>query len=109
MPHHKAQVFYNQELAGTLQQLPGGYEFAYTADYLKRPGALPISQTMPLQAEPFKSSTLFPFFDGLLPEGWLLDLTASVLKIDSHDRFELLLHTGSDTVGAVTVRPAPEG
>jgi len=108
MQRHKAHVFYNQELAGVLRQLPEGYEFSYAADYLKKPGALPISLTLPLTPEPFQSNTLFPFFDGLLPEGWLLDLTASTLKIDSHNRFELLLHTGADTIGAVTVRPSHE-
>ena len=51
------------------------------------------------------SKTLFPFFEGLLPEGWLLELTTQTLEIDPDDKFELLLHTGSDTVGAVTVRP----
>jgi serine/threonine-protein kinase HipA len=63
---------------------------------------------MPLRNEAFNSTRLFPFFDGLLPEGWLLDLTVASAKIDREDKFALLLHTGRDPVGAVSVRPLDE-
>lgn len=107
-----ALVYYGKELAGRLsrQQLPDGsasFEFEYLPDYLARGDAMPISLSMPLRKEIFSSKTLFPFFDGLLPEGWLLDLTTKALKIDKQDKFSLLRHTGTDTIGAVTVRPEP--
>ena len=60
---------------------------------------------MPLRAEKYDSKELFPFFDGLLPEGWLLDLDCAAAKIDKNDKFRLLLHTGRDPVGAVSVQP----
>jgi serine/threonine-protein kinase HipA len=102
-------VFYGKELAGRISKDPkgpgSGFEFEYDAAYLQKPGASPISLAMPLQKEKYYSKGLFPFFEGLLPEGWLLELTSRTLKINPNDEFELLLHTGSDTVGAVTVRP----
>ena len=102
-------VFYGKDLAGRICKDPdgpsSGYEFEYNTTYLQKLGARPISLAMPLQKEKYHSKTLFPFFEGLLPEGWLLELTSQTLKIDPNDKFNLLLHTGSDTVGAVTVLP----
>jgi serine/threonine-protein kinase HipA len=99
----KAAVFCKGKRAGLLTKKAGGYEFSYEADYLSDPNAVPISLTMPLHPEKFESRELFPFFDGLLPEGWLLDLTCAAAKIDKNDKFRLLLHTGQDPVGAVSV------
>jgi serine/threonine-protein kinase HipA len=105
MTTDKARVYYDGVPAGILRRKADGFAFTYDSDYLHRPDALPVSQTLPLRSEPYESTSLFPFFDGLLPEGWLLDLTTTALKIDADDRFGLLLGTGGDTVGAVTVHP----
>ncbi len=91
--------------AGTLSRIGNGFRFFYDPSYLKSPQARPISFSMPLRAEAYESPRLFSFFDGLLPEGWLLDLTTTAAKIDKNDKFGLLLHTGRDPVGAVSVRP----
>lgn len=48
--------------------------------------------------------TLFPFFDGLTPEGWLLNVVTHNWKLDRKDRFGLLLVACRDTIGNVTVR-----
>lgn len=32
---------------------------------------MPVSFSVPLRPEPFEDKRLFPFFDGLIPEGWL--------------------------------------
>ncbi|HAH07589.1 MAG TPA: phosphatidylinositol kinase [Elusimicrobia bacterium] len=101
----RAAVFCKGKRAGLLRKTAGGYEFSYEALYLSDPDAVPISLTLPLRSEKFESRELFPFFEGLLPEGWLLDLTCAAAKIDKNDRFRLLLHTGEDPVGAVSVRP----
>jgi serine/threonine-protein kinase HipA len=105
----RAAVFYRDKEAGELVKKPGGYEFAYKQDYLADPDSMPISLAMPLREEKYESSALFPFFDGLLPEGWLLELTCTAAKIDKEDKFHLLLHTGKDPVGAVSVRPLDKG
>lgn len=108
MAANRASVFFGSKRAGLLTKKTGGYEFVYDGDYLAEPQAAPISLSMPLRREPFASKELFPFFEGLLPEGWLLDLTCAVAKIDKDDRFSLLLKTGEDPVGAVSVRPVEE-
>lgn len=105
MTADKAQVFYGTLKAGLLQRTANGFEFVYDPSYLQQADAMSISHALPLRAEPYQSPTLFPFFDGLLPEGWFLEITTRKLKIDAHDRWGLLLATGADTVGAVTVHP----
>ena len=54
------------------------------------------------------SRQLFPFFLGLIPEGWLLDLTSRTLKIDPKNPFDILLATGGDCIGAVKIVPLDE-
>jgi len=104
----QAEVLYNADRAGILVKNPEGYAFTYDPVYLKKAEALPISLSLPLQAESFESKELFPFFDGLLPEGWLQELTVRTLHLDPEDRFGFLLVTGGHTIGAVSVRPLKE-
>ena len=104
----RATIFYGDKEAGELVKKPGGYEFSYKPDYLRDPASMPISLAMPLIGSKYESPALFPFFDGLLPEGWLLELTCAAAKIDKNDKFRLLLHTGKDPAGAISVRPVGE-
>ena len=67
-----------------------------------------ISLTMPLQAKPYKSPVLFPFFDGLIPEGWLLDVALRNLDISIVDRMSILLVCYKDCIGAVSIVPIEE-
>ena len=95
---------------GVLLELPGGgSRFSYDADWVKRPGAIPISLTLPVREEPYVSRTLHPFFENLLPEGWLLEISTKKLKIAKDDAFGLLLALGADCVGAVEVLPLDPG
>ena len=105
MTEERAIVLCKGKRAGSLIKRDSGYEFAYDTAYLADPAAVPISLAMPLRSESYHSEVLFPFFDGLLPEGWLLDLTCATAKIDKDDKFRLLLHTGRDPVGAVGILP----
>lgn len=100
-----AIVNYRNKKAGLLIKKPHVYEFIYDQDYLTDPEAMPISLGLPLRQEKYESKELFPFFDGLLPEGWLLDLTCTAAKIDKRDKFHILLHTGQDPVGAISILP----
>lgn len=109
MDEERAAVFYGHKKAGELIKRADGFGFAYDRDYLRDPASVPISLGLPLREERYESKVLFPFFDGLLPEGWLLELTCAVAKIDEHDKFHLLLHTGEDCIGAVSVRPTGRG
>jgi len=103
----QAHVYYRERLAGTLTELQeGGYRFVYDPAYLDEGPA--ISLTLPLQTEPHESRVLFPFFAGLVPEGWYLSIVAPTIKIDENDTFGLLLHTCQDCVGAVSLREAAD-
>lgn len=98
----KARVFYKNELAGYLTETEDGYTFQYDYEFLKKD--IPISASLPLRKEPYHSKELFPFFKGLLPEGWYLNIVCVTQKVDEKDSFGLLLASSSgDTIGAVTV------
>lgn len=104
----KAKVFYNDELAGYLSEATGGYTFEYDPEFLKK--NISIAVSLPARAEPYRSKELFPFFRGLLPEGWYLDIVSQTQKIDSKDYFGLLIGTASmDTAGSVTVQKVDMG
>ncbi|MBR1800569.1 MAG: HipA N-terminal domain-containing protein [Bacteroidaceae bacterium] len=92
-------------LAGTLTEDGGDYRFRYDEAYLAREDAHPVSLTLPLQAEPFVSPVLFPFFDGLIPEGWLLDVALRNTDISILDRMSLLLLCCKECIGSVSVVP----
>ena len=99
----KAQVFYNEDLAGYISETKDGYIFQYNKEFLKK--NTPISISLPLKEVPYESTQLFHFFRGLLPEGWYLDIVTATKKVDREDLFGLLLCTTNvDTIGAVTVR-----
>ena len=102
------RVYYRDLLAGFVVESDAGYIFTYYNDYVVNPLSKPVSLTLPLQPSPFHSKTLFAFFDGLIPEGWLLDIAKEHWKVKDNDRFELLLLTCRDTIGAVTIVPDTE-
>ena len=101
----KAEIKYNDYTAGTLTQDESGYHFIYDSAYLKSEKPQPVSMTLPIQDKPFESKTLFPFFDGLIPEGWLLDIAEKNWKLNPRDRMGLLLACCKDCIGAVSVHP----
>jgi len=60
---------------------------------------------LPLREKEYTSEVLFPFFDGLIPEGWLLEIAEKNWKFDRRDRMSILLLTCRDCIGAVSVEP----
>ncbi|MXN91353.1 phosphatidylinositol kinase [Flavobacterium sp. Sd200] len=99
----QAEVFYKDALAGIITENDDGYTFQYNEDYLKDINSKPVSLTLPLQVKIYESKILFPFFDGLIPEGWLLNIAISNWKINARDRFGLLLTLCRDCIGCVSV------
>ena len=99
----QAKIFYKEQLAGILTENDAGYEFSYLPEYLSLETAKPVSLTLPLRKEAYVSGVLFPFFDGLIPEGWLLDVALRNTDISALDRMSLLLACCKDCVGAVSV------
>ncbi len=101
----RAKVFVGTSFAGVLSENDTGYEFYYVSAYLSSENAEAVSLTLPLSNKPYKSNVLFPFFDGLIPEGWLLDIAEQSWKITASDRFSLLLACCKDCIGNVSVIP----
>ena len=87
----QAEIYRKGLFAGILTEDDGEYRFCYDEMYLVREDAQPISLTLPLQTEPFVSPVLFPFFDGLIPEGWLLDVALRNTDISVLDRMSLFV------------------
>lgn len=100
----KAEVFFNNVYCGELRELDNCFEYEYSKDYLSMDNAKPISLTMPLSNDIYRNEILFSFFDGLIPEGYLLDLLMNKYKLKVTDRFDLLVKSGLDTIGAVTIK-----
>lgn len=105
MAERKAEIRINDVPAGHLWQDQEGYHFQYDQPYLSSDDPRPVSLTLPLQDVAFHSRTMFPFFDGLIPEGWLLDVAERNWKLDPRDRMGLLLACCKDCIGAVSVHP----
>lgn len=103
MSIRRGEVFFAKRLAGEIRELEDNYEFQYDESYLQSDGSKPVSLTLPLQAEVFTSKQLFSFFDGLIPEGWLLHVAEKNWKLDPRDRMGLLLSCCKETIGAVSV------
>ncbi|MCR4585630.1 MAG: HipA N-terminal domain-containing protein [Lachnospiraceae bacterium] len=102
--YRKAHIFVQDIYAGLLEENDKGYSFTYDRDYLDSSDPLPVSLTLPLRQETYQSEFFFPFFDGLIPEGWLLNLVSDNWKIDPRDRFGLLLVACRDCIGDVEVK-----
>jgi len=104
----KAKVYYQDQLAGIISETDEGYLFRYEEEYLQAENSRPVSLTLPVRKESYKSKTLFPFFDGLIPEGWLLSIAEDVWKLNIRDRMELLLTCCKDCIGVVSIIPIKE-
>ena len=99
----QGEILVNETLAGILTEDDNGYNFKYEKAYLENESALAVSLTLPLQKEQFNAEYLFPFFDGLIPEGWLLDIAHKNWKINPRDRMGLLLTTCRDCIGNISI------
>lgn len=104
----KAAIYYKDYLAGTLTETDDGdYHFQYDENYTTEHPKESISLTMPVRSETYTDKRLFPFFEGLIPEGWLLDIASKNWKINPNDRMGLLLACCQNCIGAVSVQPIP--
>ena len=104
MSYRRADIYVHEAKAGVLEETDTGYQFKYDPEYLSQKDAEPVSLTLPIRKDPFVSHVLFPFFDGLIPEGWLLNVVEETWKVNPKDRMGLLLVSCRDTVGHVSVR-----
>ncbi|KAB8039773.1 phosphatidylinositol kinase [Silvanigrella paludirubra] len=102
----KGKVFVFEYYAGIIEETDDGhFIFEYDESYLNLKKPFPVSLTLPIRKEKYESKYLFPFFDGLIPEGWLLSLSIKNWKLNEKDRMGLLLSVCEDCIGSVKVIP----
>jgi serine/threonine-protein kinase HipA len=105
----KAAIFYKDLFAGVLTETDEGeYTYAYDKSYVEKYPSQFLTFSMPVTKGTFKDRRLFPFFEGLIPEGWLLDIASKSWKINQNDRMGLLLACCGNCIGAVSVQPIEE-
>ena len=104
----KAAIYYKEFLAGILTETDDGdYTFEYDEKYVMEHPKERITLTMPVRSKGYTEKRLFSFFEGLIPEGWLLDIASKNWKINPNDRMGLLLACCQNCIGAVSVQPIP--
>ena len=102
----RAIVRLDGQRVGVIEEVdPRGTRFRYDDDWLRRDDARPVSLSLALRTEPHESRGLLPFFENLLPEGWLLEISTAKLRIPKDDAFGLLLATCADCIGDVEIVP----
>lgn len=96
----KAIVYVHNNRAGVLTQVsPTEYYFEYDNNYESEP----VSLTMPISQKKYSYNSFPPFFDGLLPEGFMLESLMKNTNINPNDYFSQLIAVGGNMVGAVTI------
>jgi serine/threonine-protein kinase HipA len=102
-------VYLHNELVGHLIQDDGGQMvFDYTESWLQKPGATPLSQSLPLRKERFTRNECRGFFAGILPEESKREIIARNLGISARNDYAMLEQIGGECAGAVTFIPAGE-
>jgi serine/threonine-protein kinase HipA len=103
----KANIYYNGIHAGILTETDDGeYHFKYDVSYSKNYPDEFLTFTMPVSDKKYVENRLFPIFEGLIPEGWLLEIASKNWKINPNDRMGLLLACCKNCIGAVSVEPS---
>ncbi len=102
----QGKVYYKDIFAGIITESDEGeYIFQYDDKYIEDHPNDFITFSMPVSSKPFVSMQLFSFFEGLIPEGWLLEIASNSWKINRNDRMGLLLACCQNCIGAVNVEP----
>lgn len=106
-------VYLDVERVGSLEQDDSGLlQFFYDQSWLAKPGAIPLSRSLPLRNEVFTGKKARAFFAGLLPEEEPRKQIAKILGISDTNDFAMLERIGGECAGAVSLLPegaAPTG
>jgi serine/threonine-protein kinase HipA len=102
----RAEVSMHGIPAGILEKIESGNKYWFT--YFEKYNGPSIALTMPVDEKEFVFDRFPPFFDGLLPEGVLLEGLLKQRKIDKFDYLCQLIAVGNDLVGAITVQEIKE-
>ncbi len=96
----KARILVHDIEAGILEERKNNqYCFTYHPEYQ----GPPVSLTLPIKNKIYEFDDFPTFFEGLLPEGVMLEALLRAYKLDKKDHFGQLLKVGHDVVGAVTI------
>lgn len=102
----RAKIYYQDFFSGILTETDDGdFVFEYDPHYIEEHPKDFITFSMPVSKIPYRDNRLFPFFEGLIPEGWLLDIASKSWKINRNDRMGLLIACCRNCIGAVSVEP----
>jgi serine/threonine-protein kinase HipA len=102
-------VYLHSEFVGHLTQDNGGQMiFQYAESWLERPGAAPLSQSLPLRKERFSRNECRGYFGGILPEESKREIIARNLGISARNDYAMLEQIGGECAGAVTFVPTGE-
>lgn len=97
-------VHLNGEKVGTLDEDDSGLlEFRYAPAWTGKPGATPLSRSLPLQSGPFRGKRARPFFAGILPDEGPRQQIAAILGISARNDFAMLERIGGECAGAVSL------
>ena len=101
----KAAIFVNNVKAAYLVELN---KYSYEVQYLEKYKGPPISLTISTEQRIHTFAQFPPFFEGLLPEGLMLESLLRRKKIDRDDFLSQLIAVGEDLVGSITVQSSHE-
>ena len=100
----KSGIVHKKDIpAGRIWEDEDGFHFQYNENYLANPEGGSVSKTLPKREEEYFSENMLPFFDGLIPEGWLLEIAIDNWKINRRDRMELLLTLCKECIGDISI------
>jgi len=96
-------VYLNRDLAGYLEENRGKLSYTYEKTWIESDQFIPLSVTLPPQAEAFQDEVARPFFENLLPEGEIRAAIAKLKQLSEKNTFGLLGEIGGDCAGAVSL------
>jgi len=94
-----AYVYFNDLYAGKIYETSEGFNFVYDSNYILT--GIPIGFNYTFKQTKYFSQSLFPIFENLISEGWLLNLQSNTQHIDKHDKFGILVNNGKDLIGSM--------
>jgi serine/threonine-protein kinase HipA len=98
-------VLFEDNIVGSIvQSSPGAMRFTYGPEWLDRDNVFAISNSLPLQEQPFDASG-HRFFANLLPEGTVRDAIAVRLGLSVDNDYALLEALGRECAGALVIVP----
>ena len=103
--HDQLDVFLNENKIGTLLTDNGVMSFAYDTEFIRTPGAYPLSKNLPLTEDVFTDPEVESFFSNLLPDERIRNTVAMILHVSPGNTFRLLKEIGADCAGAVSFYP----